>query len=403
MSDCPTDHEVGNSREASATRCIAALAFLNFVVVTSEFSVVGMLPAMAADLSISVQISAYFVSMFALSASLLGPVLSFYAQSLEPRFFLLAAASGYVVSNGVIALWPDFYVILLMRAIQGALLPVVIGVSAALALRLAGDQRDAWAISRLNVGVVTVSIIGIPLCAKIAQSLRWSYSFALLATLAAVAAFTLSKMLVRDDSPIERLSGSALKTVLNQNFQLHLLVSFLVFSALFCAYSYITILLGEALRGQDKWLASLLLIFGLSGVIGNNLAGRYAGRSLVATNFTVLALLACAISAIVVMKANILKLFVIIIAWGSAHSAAFVMTQLRILREGKNSTTVAMALNIASCNFGIATGAALGAWSFEAYGSNGLLLATLGFLFVGAGFYIVVLTQQKISVALQQD
>jgi predicted MFS family arabinose efflux permease len=91
------------------------------------------------------------------------------------------------------------------------------------------------------------------------------------------------------------------------------------------------------------------------------------------------------------MKANILILFVIIIAWGSAHSAAFVMTQLRILREGKNSTTVAMALNIASCNFGIATGAALGAWSFE------------GFLFVGAGFYIVVLTQQKISVALQQD
>lgn len=403
MSDCPTGHEVENSREASATRCIAALAFLNFVVVTSEFSVVGMLPAMAADLSISVQSSAYFVSVFALSASLLGPVLSFYAQSLEPRFFLLAAASGYVVSNGVIALWPDFYVILFMRATQGALLPVVIGVSAALALRLAGAQRDAWTISRLNVGVVAVSIIGIPLCAQIAQGLRWSYSFALLAALAAVAAFTLSKVLVRDDSPIERLSGSALKAVLNQNFQFHLLVSFLVFSALFCAYSYITILLGEALRGQDKWLACLLLIFGLSGVIGNNLAGRYAGRSLVATSFTVFALLACATSAIVLMQVNIVILLVIVIAWGAAHTGAFVVTQLRLLREGKDSSTVAMALNIASCNLGIATGAAAGAWSFKAYGPSGLLLATLGFLSVGAGLYSFILTRLVLPNSLQYD
>ena len=191
--------------------------------------------------------------------------------------------------------------------------------------------------------------------------------------------------------------------MLNQNFQLHLLVSFLVFSALFCAYSYITILLGEALGTQDKWLASLLLIFGLSGVIGNNLAGRYAGRSLVTTSFTVLTLLACAISAIVLMQANILVLLVIVIVWGAAHSAAFVVTQLRMLREGKGSATVAMALNIASCNLGIATGAAVGAWSFEAFGPGRLLIATLGFLSVGAGLYSTVLTQRGLPNSLQPD
>ena len=403
MSDRPTRHEVGNSREASATRCLAALAFLNFVVVTSEFSVVGMLPAMVADLGISVRSSAYFVSVFAVSASLLGPILSFYAQVLEPRFFLLASASAYVVSNGVIALWPDFYVILFMRAIQGALLPAVVGVSAVLALRLAGSHRDAWAISRLNVGVVAVSIIGIPLCAQLAQDLQWSFSFALLAALAAMAAGALSVVLVRDSSPVERLSGSALRAVLNQNFQLQLLVSFLVFSALFCAYSYITILLSDALGGQDQWLASLLFIFGVSGVFGNNLAGRYAGQSLVTTSFTVLALLAGAISAIVLMQGNILIPLVIVIAWGAAHSAAFVVTQLRMLREGKDSATVAMALNIASCNLGIATGAAVGAWSFETFGPGGLLFATLGFFSVGAGLYSAVLNRRGLPNSLQRD
>ena len=387
MSDCLKLGRVGDLREATAKRRIAALAFLNFVVVTSEFSVVGMLPAMAADLGISIQSSAYFVSVFAISASLLGPVLSVYAQSLEQRLFLLMAASGYVVSNGVIVLWPDFHVILFMRAVQGALLPAVVGVSAALALRLVGAQRDAWAISRLNVGVVAVSIIGIPLCAQIAQGLQWSYSMALLAALAAVAAFALSKLLLRDDTPVERLSGSALKAVLNQNFQLHLLVSFLVFSALFCAYSYITILLAEALGAQDKWLASLLLLFGLSGVIGNNLAGRYAGHALVHTTFTTLLLLACAISAVVLMNANILILPAIVIVWGATHTAAFLVTQLRIMREGERSATVAMSLNIASCNLGIATGAAIGAWSFEAFGPDGLLIATLFFLCAGAGLY----------------
>lgn len=382
-------------KEAPAKQCIAALAFFNFIVVTSEFSVVGMLPAMAADLGISVQSSAYFVSVFAISASLLGPVLSYYVQALDPRFFLLGSALAYVVSNSVIALLPEFYVILFVRAFQGALLPAVIGVSAVLAARVAGAGREAWAISRLNVGVVAVSIVGIPLCAQFAQDQHWSYSFVLLAALAAVATWSLSKVLMRDDNPVKRTSHKVLESVLNQNFLLHLLVSFLIFSAMFCAYSYITVLLNDALGTQNKWLAGMLFIFGLSGVIGNNLSGRHAEHSLVKTTSTVLVLLACSVSAVILNNANIFLLFVIVIVWGAAHTAAFVVTQLRIMRAAENSATVAMALNIASCNFGIATGAALGAWSFEAFGQSGLLLATLCFLSVGAGLYRFVLMRKQ--------
>lgn len=88
----------------SITLAIGLLAFTLFVIVSSEFMVMGLLPAMASDLNISLAKAGWFVTCFALAASLLGPALTIPTGRYNPRNFLIISVIIFAVSNLVIAL-----------------------------------------------------------------------------------------------------------------------------------------------------------------------------------------------------------------------------------------------------------------------------------------------------------
>ncbi|MBI3524742.1 MAG: MFS transporter, partial [Betaproteobacteria bacterium] len=68
----------------SFTLAVGLLAFTMFVIVTTEFVVVGLLPAMAQDLKLSLAEAGRFVTWFSLAAALLGPPLTMLAGRRDP-------------------------------------------------------------------------------------------------------------------------------------------------------------------------------------------------------------------------------------------------------------------------------------------------------------------------------
>ncbi|WP_432473451.1 MFS transporter [Amphritea sp. HPY] len=148
--------------ESSITLAISLLAFTMFVIVTSEFVVVGLLPEMATDLNVPLSDAGWFVTCFALAASLLGPVLTILASRYNPRDFLIASAIAFAAGNLAIALAPHYYIVIATRVLQGSLLPAIVSVAAVEAARIAGSERKGWAISRVNLGVAATTILGMP-------------------------------------------------------------------------------------------------------------------------------------------------------------------------------------------------------------------------------------------------
>ncbi|HKU94004.1 MAG TPA: hypothetical protein VJR58_01955, partial [Vineibacter sp.] len=61
-------------------------------------------------------------------------------------------------------------------------------------------------------------------------------------------------------------------------------------------------------------------------------------------------------------------LVALVLLWGVAHMAAFVASQVRVTKAGKQAPAFAMSLNISICNLGIALGATLGGHIVDAYG-----------------------------------
>jgi DHA1 family inner membrane transport protein len=115
--------------------------------VTTEFVVVGLLPAIAGDLNLSLAEAGWLVSWFALAAALLGPPLTMLAGRYEPRRVLVAAAIVFAGGNLAAALVPHHSILIAVRLVQGCALPVFASVAIVAAARLAGSGREGWSIS----------------------------------------------------------------------------------------------------------------------------------------------------------------------------------------------------------------------------------------------------------------
>ena len=94
---------------------IFILAVAAFVIVTTEFLIVGLLPALARDLSISISTAGQLVTLFAVVVMLLGPVLTAWLSHIERKRLFVAILLIFAGSNLLAALAPNLWVLALAR------------------------------------------------------------------------------------------------------------------------------------------------------------------------------------------------------------------------------------------------------------------------------------------------
>jgi DHA1 family inner membrane transport protein len=341
---------------------VGLLAFAIFVVVTTEFVVVALLPAMAGDLNVSLPEAGWFVTWFAL------------ASRCNPRDALVATALVFAAGNLAAALTPQYRLVVAVRMLQGCTLSVFAGIAIVAAARLAGVGREGWANSLVNIGVVAATVVGIPTGAMIADVAGWPASFALLALLGAISAALIAVRFPRLGSSTPPSLRTEASLLWRPAFLAHLLLSGILFTAMFAGYTYIAAFVGALLgaaNGRDGAIIGGMLIgFGVAGVLGNWIAGRVVDRDpLLATGWVAL-VLALAMAAIGLTEGSPTLLIVLVGLWGAAHTAAFVFSQASAMMVGSDAPAFAMSLNISVCNLGIALGALIGGWVVDHYGAG---------------------------------
>jgi DHA1 family inner membrane transport protein len=346
----------------------AMVAFATAVVVTTEFVVVGLLPEMARDLDVAVVEAGRFVSWFALASALLGPPLTIAAGRVAPRRVLAAGLWIFALGNLAAALVPSYSLILAVRFVQGAALPALVSVGTVAIAGLAGPGREGRAVARVYVGVVVALVLAVPAGVVLAAHGGWRASFLCLALLAASAAAILGTLFPRLAAPAQVSSAAQAVIIRRPTLQAHLLLSALLFAAMFAAYSYLAAFL-EVVAGFDgPRIAATLMGFGIAGVLGNWVAGRVVDRGPTAASAGVAAVLMLAMAAASLAGGRLVLLLPLLAVWGAAHAAAFLVCQVRVMLIAPAAPAFASALNIAACNVGIAAGAEAGGWLVDQHG-----------------------------------
>jgi DHA1 family inner membrane transport protein len=377
----------------SLTGAIVILAYAVGVIVATEFIVVGLLPVMARDLDVTLSGAGWFVTWFALSSAILGPILTIAVNRTEPRRVLVTALLAFGLGNIVVAVVPNYIAITAIRIVQGAALPVFISIANVAIARLAGPGREGGAIALLNIGVVVGLVLGVPGGVVLADYSGWPTSFACLAILAMIATVVVG-------ATFPRLGNAGLASIRSQAmivrrslFQAHLLLSAVLFTAMFAGYTYLAAFL-ELVAGFDgQGVAQALAGFGVAGLFGNWVAGRVVDRGPTAATAGVAFALTLTMTAVSLAGSTLRLLLLLLAFWGATHAAAFVVCQVRVLLAGATAPAFASALNISACNVGIAAGAIAGGWVVKRCGIESIGFGSAGLAVLA--LVIAVLVRKK--------
>jgi MFS transporter, DHA1 family, inner membrane transport protein len=371
---------------------IILLSAAGFTVLTTEFIIVGLLPAVATDLHVSIPQAGLLVTLFAFSVALFGPPLTAHLAQFERKRLFVVMLSLFAFSNALAAVAPNFWVMAFARLIPSLALPVFWSLASETAVQIMGHGKAGKAVSMVGFGVVLATIFGIPIGTLIAHAYGWRTAFTVLAFLALGKTLALQGFLPRmafQRVPVPILTQMAI--LRNPTIVGHVLLSLTVFAGMFTGYTYLADTL-ERIGGFDGGMVGWILLgFGGMGLIGNWLGGRMVDWSPIGA--TVLFAVPMALG--IVLLAPVVKMYgpviVALSVWGTSQSALFTICHARVMKA-THATPIGASLNISGCNIGIGLGAIIGGRVIDHFG-----LSEVGFV---AGLVIAIAVGLAVLLAL---
>lgn len=258
-------------------RVVHVLAAGIFAMVTSEFTVSGLMPQLADSLDTEVQQIGYLVSVFALSMAVGGPILASALLRLSHRRALLSLFVLFLLGNIAAALAPSYEVLLIARVITGAASGAFFGIAITAAGYAVAPELRGRAAAAVLQGLALGTTLGLPLATWIGGHWGWRAAFfaigALTLAAAAATAATMPDSGPADTAPNLRDETRAFR---NPHLWFVLATSTLIIGATFAGFSYFTPILNTE-TGIDLGVIPLLLLaYGATTVVGNAVVGRLA-------------------------------------------------------------------------------------------------------------------------------
>jgi predicted MFS family arabinose efflux permease len=141
-----------SSAQPGSAISILILAIAAFVIVTTEYLIVGLLPALSRDLDISISAAGQLVTLFAFTVMLFGPPLTAWLSHLDRKVLFVAILLVFALSNALAALAPNIWVLSLARFIPALALPVFWGA-------LAGTTNVSAANAGIGIGAMLGGLV----------------------------------------------------------------------------------------------------------------------------------------------------------------------------------------------------------------------------------------------------
>lgn len=352
---------------------ILLLAAAGFTVLTTEFVIVGLLPGIARDLAVSVPQAGLLVTLFAFAVACFGPFLTAWCARFERKRLFVGVLLLFAACNALAALAPNIYVMAVARLLPALGLPVFWALASETAVDIVGPAYAGRAIAKISFGVVCATVFGIPVGTLVGDALGWRAAFALLAVLALAKALLLYRYLPHTPRQSQATSLRGQFGVLRSRLlQGHVLLSVLVFSGMFTAYTYLADIL-ERLAGFDGTRVGWYLMgFGAVGLIGNSLGGRAVDRQPLLASAGFCALLLVGLIVVVPSIHSTYGLIAALALWGLSQAALFLVSHVRLIKAAPQAPAFAASLNIAGGNLGIGLGAIIGGRVIDTVGLAGL-------------------------------
>ncbi|WP_374295092.1 sugar transporter [Acinetobacter sp.] len=327
---------------------------------TTEFVPVALLSDIAASYQMSTSHADIMLTIYAWVVSLTSIPLMLLIRNMERKQLLLGVFPLFVLSH-VLSYFARSFSVLVVTRIGIALSHAIFwSITASLAVHVAPIGKETQALGLLSTGTVLALVLGIPLGRLIGEYFSWRNTFAMIGICAGITALVLFRALPNVPS-VKTGSMKSLPMLMKRPaLVLIYVITILVITAQFTAYSYIKPFVMHVVHFSSEQTTTFLLIYGAAGIVGSILFSQFSQR--LPKIFPVFsnACLALCLCELLPMSHNVYGLSVVTVFWGIGIMSFGLVLQSFVLKFASDATDLAMSLLSSLYNIGIGGGALLG-------------------------------------------
>ncbi|WP_412162102.1 MFS transporter [Curtobacterium flaccumfaciens] len=363
---------------------VTSVALGSFVLVLSEFLPIGLLPAIADDLDVGIGTAGLMVVATGLVGAVAAPVVTVLTSRLDRRVVLVSLTVLLVIADGLAAIAPSFWVLLIARMLLGVGIGGFWAIGAGIAGRLVRPELTIRATSLITAGVSVATVVSLPLGALVSSLASWRLGFVIGGALGLVALVLQLAMLPRIPAQ-QRVRFVTLGSLLRvPRARVGLIAAAFVFAAQFAAYTYIAPYLQQLVGVGPDTVTIALLVFGVAGIIGNFAAGFTLDRSVLGTIGASKFVLAAAVVLLPLLAHSVVGVFVLLVVWGLVWGALPLGMQTWMSTASPAGSETGLALFVTTIQLAIAAGSVLGGAAVSSFGLAADFWLAGGVAIVGA-------------------
>lgn len=330
---------------------------------TAEFVIAGILPEVAAGLSVSIPVAGFVITLYALGIAIGAPILSILTKSVPRRTLIIALCVIFTIGQAACALAPNYEMLLVARVFSSVVHGCFFGIAPIVAIRLVPPNRAGSAVALVLAGLTVSNILGVPGGTAIGNAFGWRMTFWAVGALGLLATLGIVFFLPHN---IAGGAGSGsmraeFKALGRQQIITALGIVILVMIGQYSLFTYIAPLLREVTGVPVDVVPWVLLLFGVGSTIGVFIGGRLADWKLMPSLIVIMALQGTIYALLGLSSSLPWVMAVVVVFWGGVNFAFGSPVQTRVLQWAGDAPNLASALIPPGFNIGIAIGASLGA------------------------------------------
>lgn len=359
--------EVRTGAEGMPIGKLLAFTMAGFLAIMTETMPAGLLPQIGQGLGVSGSLAGQMVTLYAIGSVLAAIPIVAATRNWNRKPLFLLAIGGLLVFNTITALSSHYGLTLGARFAAGMAAGVVWGLLAGYARRMVPSHLQGRALAVVGIGQPIALSIGVPLGTWLGTWFDWHGVFWIMSALSLLL-FLWVRLSVPDFAgQPARESVSIWHVFRMPGIRPVLLALFVWILAHNILYTYIAPFLASA--GLGEWVDAMLLLFGVSSIVGIWITGLLVDRLL--RTLTLLSL-AVFTAASLILGFSCSSPWVVLLGvtmWGLTFGGAPTLLQTALSDRAGDEADVAQSMLVTMFNLAVAGGGVLGGMLLEHLGA----------------------------------
>lgn len=339
---------------------LLALSLGAFAIGVTEFAPMGLLPAIAGGLNVSIPAAGMLISAYAAGVMVGAPLITLLLSSARRRSALVGLMALFAVGNLLSAIAPGYYTLLAARLVTSLSHGAFFGLGAMVAASLVPKGKGAAAVATMFMGLTIANIGGVPAATWLGNTVGWRMAFAATAVLGLLAMAAVYLTLPRGETQPRPKVADELRVLIRPPVLNALFTTAFCAGAMFTLYTYIAAVLAQLTSASPAFVTAMLVVIGIGFTIGNAISGRLADKSIKGSLVGFLSVLALASFVFPLVAVSGTGATLILLLWGAASFGVMAPVQMRVMQQAHDAPALASSVNIGAFNLGNALGAAVG-------------------------------------------